>query len=112
MKLLIKILAVYRLCILLIDDDCPYEICTKLRDFVGVRYTMYGERKATNELAKLFNCPYCLSLWLGLLVSKFRPLEALAISGGATMLYIVDEKIHAYQAQDTYVTISTGSEDE
>lgn len=107
MKLFIKILAVYRLCILLIDDDCPYEACSKLRDFVGVRYTMHGERAATNELAKLFNCPYCLSLWLGLIVSKFKPLEALAISGGATMLYILDEKIHTYHAQDVYVAVNT-----
>lgn len=39
------------------------------RHKIGVRYDEHGAAYTTNELAELFTCHYCLSVWLGFFVA-------------------------------------------
>ena len=87
LKFGILVLACYRLSILLIDDDGPFDLLSRFRDRIGVEYDEYGNRTATHEIAKLFNCVYCLSLWLGLALARLDILEGLAISGATIVLW-------------------------
>jgi len=62
-------LATWRLTSLLYAEDGPYIVFERLRRKLGVYYDEYGNRQADNEIGKAFNCPACLSVWVGVLVS-------------------------------------------
>lgn len=81
MQVLIDIFAIYRLCKLLMQDDCPYELCAKFRDYIGIQYNEYGNKYSHNEFGKLFLCIWCLSLWISLLWTKGNIKKSLAYSG-------------------------------
>ena len=69
MELLILILANWRIASLLTNEDehGPYEILDKARWFVGIVYDTEGFPYATNEIAKLFMCVWCISIWIGII---------------------------------------------
>lgn len=58
-------LATWRITALLHFEDGPYLILARLRRRVGVYYDEKNERQGDDELAKAFNCPACLSVWVG-----------------------------------------------
>lgn len=58
-------LAVWRISSLIINDAGPFEIFAKFRHLVGVRYNEHSEAYGTNELAELFVCICCFSIWVG-----------------------------------------------
>lgn len=58
----IDIAATYRLCRLAQVDTFPP--AQKIRDLV--------DRSASDWLHELYNCPYCLSMWIGLSVAIAR----------------------------------------
>ncbi len=68
LHLIILSLATWRLSILLSAEDGPYKIFNKLRIRIGIHYI--GERVNTRtELAELFSCTWCLSIWIGAIAS-------------------------------------------
>ena len=68
LHLIILALATWRLSSFLTAEEGPYNILSKLRAKVGVRYS--GEIVvAHGELAKLFSCTWCLSVWIGAIAS-------------------------------------------
>ncbi len=68
LHLIILSLATWRLSSLLTAEEGPYKIFGKLRESVGVYYI--GDRvDAETELAKLFSCTWCLSIWIGAIAS-------------------------------------------
>lgn len=69
MDFLVLALAVWRISSLLVNESGPYTILDLFRHQVGVRYTDKGESYTTNELAELFSCIWCLSIWIGGLVT-------------------------------------------
>lgn len=69
MDFIILSLAVWRISNLLVDESGPYDILSKFRYAIGIDYTDRGERFTTNEFAELFDCVFCLSVWVGLFVS-------------------------------------------
>ena len=62
--ILLLTLATWRITSLLYAEDGPYVILARLRRRLGVYYTG-DKRQADNELGKAFNCPACLSVWVG-----------------------------------------------
>jgi len=82
----VEILATWRLCRLLMREDCPYEICVKFRDWIGISYNERNEPLASNEFAQLFLCIYCLSVWVGFFMAKGNIKRGLAISAGAIIV--------------------------
>jgi hypothetical protein len=65
MDIIILILTTWRLTSLLTSEDGPFGIFERLRKLAGVRYDGDGLPFATNEVAKAFTCPWCLSVWVG-----------------------------------------------
>lgn len=57
-ELIVYALATWRLTTLLMDEDGPFDILKKLREFLGV-----NNEESEGFFYKLFNCHWCLSMW-------------------------------------------------
>lgn len=95
MKLLLEVLAVYRLAQLVSVDDGPFDVFKRLRAACGQIAYRYKKMKT---LADLVNCPYCTGVWFALalaLLFQARPwwLHALAIAGGQAFLQSVSARV-------------------
>lgn len=69
MAYLILTLATWRISSLLVNEDGPWDMFTRLRVFAGVRYD--GEtfqQTASNVVAGAFMCIWCMSIWIGLIL--------------------------------------------
>jgi hypothetical protein len=93
-------LAVVRVTYMLWREDGPWDILDWVRSKVGVYYEMrpYHDeptRMARNVVARLFNCPLCLSFWLsavavGLFLLRLRILDiGAAVLGMAGLVMLV-----------------------
>lgn len=92
LSLLLLSAAVWRISYMLVWEDGPYYIFNSVREFVGVRYDIDLNRKIDsnpmlpkwrNSLAELFNCVYCMSVWVSILVYivyLFKPFLAVALA--------------------------------
>lgn len=70
MDYLILALAVWRISSLLISEPGPWHIFERLRHAVGVRYHPETyERIASNTLSEMFTCIWCMSVWIGILLT-------------------------------------------
>lgn len=68
LHLIILTLATWRLSSLLAAEEGPYNLFGKFRILVGIHYI--GQRvDARGQLAKLFSCTWCLSVWIGAIAS-------------------------------------------
>lgn len=47
----------------------PYNVLHRIRKQVGVEYDEYSQAVGTNEVAKVFACPWCFSVWIGAVVT-------------------------------------------
>lgn len=61
--LIIAGLATWRISHALIFEDCMFGVCTKIRSWV------VQDGLGSSFLMQLFSCIYCLSFWVGLLVT-------------------------------------------
>ena len=61
-------LATWRISSLLCDEDGPWRIFSWIRNRVGVKYNEQNELYATNEIAKVFTCLWCMSYIVGIIV--------------------------------------------
>lgn len=78
--LIIAGLATYYVTHAMIATDGPWEIFARLRDRVGVRFDKDSVPYAENQLAKIFLCPVCFSLYPALFfVFWFLLLPSLAL---------------------------------
>lgn len=66
MTYLILALATWRISSLLVNEDGPWSMFTRLRAAVGVRYDEDLQRQADNVVAGAFTCIWCMSVWAGL----------------------------------------------
>ena len=64
-------LAVFRLSMLLIYDNGPFDVFQRLRIRVGILYYDNGDmdEKEYKGWAGLLSCVWCASIWLGLLLA-------------------------------------------
>lgn len=69
MDIIILSLAVWQISNLLIDEAGPYSILERFRARIGIGYNAQGFPYAENELAELFSCHFCLSIWIGILIA-------------------------------------------
>jgi hypothetical protein len=92
LDLTILILATWRVTSLLYIEDGPYRILARLREYLGVYYDSNGSRQASTEIGKAFNCPACLSVWVGGFVALSYAIAPawiwlpLALSAGAIVV--------------------------
>ena len=73
MDYLLLILATWRISCLLLYEEGPFDIFTRLRNLIGIYEELdsegdtqqYIDPDKSNFLTALFSCLYCLSIWLG-----------------------------------------------
>ena len=68
-NVIVLALATWRIASLLAYEDGPYNILVKFRFKLGIGYDEYANQVGTSMIAKLFMCVWCLSLWVGLIVT-------------------------------------------
>ena len=66
---LILNLATWRVSSLLVNEGGPGDIFTRLRFLIGVQFDEQSERIATNIVAGVFNCIWCMSFWIAVVVA-------------------------------------------
>ena len=86
---LLCLLAVWRICHLLSQEDGPFDLVIRFRKLVGGGF-----------FGNLLDCFYCLSIWVSIPFAvwlstewKIGILNALALSGGACILFKLTEKV-------------------
>lgn len=93
-------LATWRITSLLYAEDGPYMLFERLRTRLGIYYDEHSQRQASSEIGKAFNCPACLSVWVGGLAALVYWITnatawlalPLALSAGAILV----EKVVSY----------------
>lgn len=64
-ELLLLALFVWRVSSLFVYEDGPYMIFERLRHLVGIHHdSTTNETWCENEFGKLFECIYCISIWI------------------------------------------------
>lgn len=69
MAYLILTLATWRITSLLVNEYGPFNLLERLRYRLGVRYDEDLRRIGTNVVSEAFTCVWCLSVWVGLVLS-------------------------------------------
>jgi hypothetical protein len=95
LKLLIRILATWRLASLLHSEEGPFEVFAQLRDVAGVRYDEHSKPVSDNQIGKMLSCFWCTSVWaaaiVGVLQGELNVLHILSDSAGAILIEQVRE---------------------
>ncbi len=76
LNLLVLSGAVWRISYMLVFEDGPFNVFGSIREYAGVRYNENYETfvpaymgAARRTIAGIFNCIYCMSVWIALLFS-------------------------------------------
>ncbi|MFG0252979.1 MAG: DUF1360 domain-containing protein [Phycisphaerales bacterium JB038] len=70
--LLVLALATWRVSRILVEEDGPYDLFARLRNWLGVvdgdegRYAEWVDTYHRYTVAELFSCIYCMSVWVGI----------------------------------------------
>lgn len=59
------VLLTWRITVLLTYDLGPADVLVKFRDKIGIYWDEHNERQGRNWIARMLNCHYCASLWVG-----------------------------------------------
>lgn len=74
---IIAALAVYRITAMLHNEAGPGDIFGKLRSRLGVKFDQYSNPYGTNWVSEGILCFYCLSVWIGFVVTFWLVVAAL-----------------------------------
>jgi hypothetical protein len=81
-RLIVAVLAVWRVCHLIAREDGPFDVIVKIRAGLG-----------NGMLGRLMDCPHCLGLWIAAPFGWWvgsdaveRTVAWLAIAGGASLM--------------------------
>lgn len=64
-NIIILSLLTWRITVLITYDQWIFDLGIKFRAKIGVYYGEHSERLARNWFAKMLNCHFCTSLWVG-----------------------------------------------
>lgn len=81
MKDILYALATWRISSILVHEPAPYELASRLRRAVGVKFDARGNGYADSEFAKLFTCVWCMSVWIGWLLALVRDKRGFIVRG-------------------------------
>jgi len=104
LSFLIASLAVWRMTVLLVREDGPGDLFTKIRNVAGIKYDELSRPYPTNMLSGMLSCVWCCSVWVGFVVALFeKPCNfsqllrnSLALSASAIF---IDEIIDAIEVR-------------
>lgn len=99
LRIFLAIFACYRLSQLLVIDNGPFDIFLVIRRKAGILAS--EDVKWAKEISNLLTCPYCVGMWMSLLLSMFilipNPafdfiLLILGLAGAQTFLQSISDK--------------------
>ena len=67
----IAALATYRITLLFSRESGPGDIFGRIRYQLGVRPDEHSKETATGWLSEAILCPYCFSVWVGIVITGF-----------------------------------------
>lgn len=102
---IIAALATYRLTRLIHKEDGPFDIAARFRTWAGIKFDEYSNPYSTGQLSAAINCPYCLSVWIGIGVTILLGIAAL-LNVETIALYLLLP--FALSGLATYFFMSTG----
>ncbi len=70
----INLLLTWRLTSLLVNEDGPFDLFVRFRDWIGIGYDEDGLCAGRNDIAKMLCCTRCTSVWVGLAVALLIPI--------------------------------------
>lgn len=89
---IVKALACYRLSRMVALESGPFELFSNFRNLVS-RETLKSSNPDTYYwIREGIECPLCVSFWVGLSLSPKHPIKALALSGVASFLYLIERE--------------------
>lgn len=80
---------------MLVKEDGPMDVLASFRSLLGIFYDGQGKAQGTNVIAEAFTCVWCLSVWIGIILTVlyyFYPNELIwlalpfGLSGGAIIV--------------------------
>lgn len=73
--LILLVFASWRLSNLLVNEAGPGNVLVKLRKLTGIYYDERSKRQSRTFIGDLFNCIWCMSVWVGLLMVILNQVE-------------------------------------
>lgn len=70
---LILCLAAWRMTSLLVVEDGPYDMFSRIRKAVGVYYDEYSTPQGKNVVSRALICIWCFSVWVATAAAFFSP---------------------------------------
>ena len=99
MELIYLTLATFRLSKMITREDGFMNIFSRLRNYLGRNATIQDEYQPVRQsLAELFNCPYCLGVWIAGFLYLFRKpllpvIKIFTIAGLQSLFQGLDDKL-------------------
>lgn len=73
LRVLLVILATWRITSLVVREDGPLDVFIKLRVKLGIRYNESGVAYGTNVISRGLSCFWCTSVWVSFATAIFIP---------------------------------------
>lgn len=94
-------LSVWRVSVMVVEEEGPGDVFVKIKEMTGAQVSgIPVDWQHMGTLARLTQCPWCLSVWVGLALSLIRLISpktfrflALALAGSAATV-LIEEKRH------------------
>lgn len=89
--LVLSVFATYRIAQFVVYDDAPFALMKRAKAWLGKKAAGARKYRIWWSLAELVNCPYCVGLWIALIIAvvlfpNHIFLYWLAIAGGQSFL--------------------------
>ena len=90
-------LSLYRISRLIARENGPFDVLAKFRQYLGKQATIQDKFASIRQtIAELFNCPYCLAVWIAPIIYLLRDSLkevwiVFAIAGLQTLLQSIDD---------------------
>ena len=97
MELIWLSLSLYRVSRLIARENGPFDVLAKFRQFLGRQATIQDRFTPIRQtIAELFNCPYCLAVWIAPIIYLSRDSLkevwiVFAIAGLQTLLQSIED---------------------
>lgn len=87
LNIVLRMLAIWRLSNMLVEEDGPGQILRKFRELTGIEHDKGGNKVLWNDYTPLY-CVYCTSVWVAgaLWFAPSWIIRLLALSGGAILI--------------------------
>jgi hypothetical protein len=101
-EFMLSSLATWRIAHMLVKEDGPWDLISRFRSIIGVRYDEYSVPYGTNMPSAMLSCVWCASVWVAAIVAIFEKHVKLhmyirRLFALSAMAIYIEEKINDHQ---------------